>query len=132
MTNRPLRRGSLPADLVDLRLQVADHLRRHVVAQDLEQVDGLRAGNGLVRGQLHALLDLLDLRVLRYQVRALGLSDGLVREYRALFAAALRHRQARGGHGARAQNRDARERFHGSENGEEGKKNKKYRERNSF
>lgn len=46
------------ADLVDLALQIVHHLGRHLIAEDLEQIDALVAGNRLVGGQLDALLDL--------------------------------------------------------------------------
>lgn len=45
-------------DLVDLALQVVDHLRGELVSEDLVQVDPLVTGDGLVGGQLDALLDL--------------------------------------------------------------------------
>lgn len=48
----------LAADLVDLTLEVVDHLGGHLVAEDLEEVDALVAGDRLVRRQLDALLDL--------------------------------------------------------------------------
>lgn len=47
---------SLSAHLVDLSLQVVDHLRRHLVTQDLVQVDALVSRDGLVGGQLYAFL----------------------------------------------------------------------------
>lgn len=46
-------------DLVDLSLQVVDDLGRHLVTQDLEQVDPLVHGDGLVRRQLDTFLDLV-------------------------------------------------------------------------
>jgi hypothetical protein len=84
------------ADLVDLRLQVGDHLGGHVGSQDGGQVDALVAGQVLERGQLDALLHVLDLGVLGDQEGVLRLSDRLVGELRSL---ALRHR-ARHGHQA--------------------------------
>lgn len=46
------------AHLVDLRLQVVYHLWRHVVAEDLEEVDLLVAGDGFNGCQFDAFLHL--------------------------------------------------------------------------
>lgn len=108
---------SLSSDLVDLGLQVADYLWGHLLAKDFEQVDGLRTGYGLGSEQFHAFLDVLDFSVLRYEVRALRLSDGFVRKYGSLFGSLWHwHCQTRGHH-ARAQNHDAHKRFHSSTEG---------------
>lgn len=72
------------ADLVHLRLQVLDDLLRHLVAQNLKQINPLVAGNRLVRSQFNALLHVLDLGVPRDQVCVLGLSDRLVRKLGSL------------------------------------------------
>uniref|UniRef100_A0A8W7PFI4 Uncharacterized protein n=1 Tax=Anopheles coluzzii TaxID=1518534 RepID=A0A8W7PFI4_ANOCL len=66
------------ADLIDLRLQVGDDFTRHLIAEQLEQIDALAAGDGLEGGHLNALLHALDLGVLRDQLLGLGLPDGFI------------------------------------------------------
>lgn len=85
------------SDLVDLRLQVLDHLLGHLVAQDLKQVDALVSGDRLVRSQLDAFLHVLDLGVTRDQVRVLCLTDRLVRE-RGTLSLGIGHSNAHNGH----------------------------------
>lgn len=109
---------SLSAHLVDLSLQVVDHLRRHLVTQDLVQVDALVSRDGLVGGQLyaflylqvergrleyvcgevrrlHALTHLLYLGVLGNEEGVLRLLDGLARESRTLSLGPGRRRRHR-------------------------------------
>lgn len=50
----------LAADLVDLALEVVDYLGGYLVAEDLEQINTLIAGNRLVRRKFDALLNLLQ------------------------------------------------------------------------
>lgn len=78
---------SVPADLVDLDLEVLDDLARHLdlAAEDLSEVDPLVAGYALVVGELDALLDVLDLGVPGDQVGRLGLLYGLVAEELAVL-----------------------------------------------
>lgn len=72
------------SDLVDLRLQILDDLAGHLVSQDLVQVDALVSGNRLVRSQLNALLDVLDLGIPWDQIRVLCLANSLVCELGSL------------------------------------------------
>lgn len=48
----------LATDLIDLTLEVVDHLGRHLVTEDLEQINALVTGNRLVCRQFDALLNL--------------------------------------------------------------------------
>ena len=80
-----VRHTLVPADLVDLALEVVDDLSWHVIAEDLEEVDPLVAGDRLVGGELDALLHVLDLRVLGDQVGLLGLLDSLAAEQLAVL-----------------------------------------------
>lgn len=77
---KPTSRSLVVSNLVDLGLQVRDDLPRDLVAEQLEQVDALIAGDGLDGRHLDALLDALDGGIARDQLLRLGLSDGLVRE----------------------------------------------------
>lgn len=97
-----LREFLVLADLVDLGLQVGDHLGGHVGAEDGGQVDALVAGQVLEGGQLDALLHVLDLGVLGDQEGVLRLADGFVGELGSL---ALGHR-ARHGHQAEQGDRE--------------------------
>lgn len=81
------------SNLVDLGLQILDDFTGHLVAEDLEQIDALVAGNRLVGAQLNALLHILDLGVFGDQVRVLGLADGLICELCSL-ALGKRHRHS--------------------------------------
>lgn len=75
-----LRRALVVSDLVNLRLQIGDDLPWDLVAEQLEQIDALVAGDGLDGGHLDALLHALDGGIAGDQLLRLGLSDRFVRQ----------------------------------------------------
>lgn len=48
------------SDLVDLSLKIIDDFWRHLITQNLEQINALVSRDGLVGGQFDAFLDLQD------------------------------------------------------------------------